>query len=328
MVIISKVIVLFLYLQVFRGGLRIFVFGILIIIVLIFLHNYKKIKIMTNSNHRFNWRKEPKDKRDVKSLRHLGVKDLLPRVYNLPIEIPIYDQHNIGSCTANSASVCYDFEFADMKSGHEFHPSRLFLYYNTRMIEGTTSEDNGAFIRNTFKSMNKYGMCPEHLWPYKEKKFAVHPTPEAYTEAQNNTIIKYSRVPQTISAIKKTLVSGAAIAFGFNVYESFEHNDWSKNKIMPIPKPKFEKSFGGHAVAIVGYDDDIACCKIQNSWSSSWGDKGYFWMPYELITSKECSDFWCIESIKNSNAPMNYEPNKITEFFSILWNKIKLFFDL
>ena len=39
---------------------------------------------------------------------------------------------------------------------------------------------------------------------------------------------------------------------------------------------------GGHAVAAVGYDDQRygGALRIINSWSQSWGDGGYFWVPY------------------------------------------------
>ena len=51
---------------------------------------------------------------------------------------------------------------------------------------------------------------------------------------------------------------------------------------------------GGHAVVAVGYDDFKACLIVRNSWGPSWGDKGYFYLPYDYITPSFAADFWQI----------------------------------
>ena len=51
---------------------------------------------------------------------------------------PVYDQGQLGSCTANAISGAIEFD--QMKQGiTAFMPSRLFIYYNERVIEGTVS---------------------------------------------------------------------------------------------------------------------------------------------------------------------------------------------
>ena len=63
---------------------------------------------------------------------------------------------------------------------------------------------------------------------------------------------------------------------------------------------KDEKCLGGHAIMAVGYDDDKKVFIIRNSWGVEWGDKGYFYMPYEFILNKDlCSDFWVIQRIRD-----------------------------
>ena len=59
---------------------------------------------------------------------------------------------------------------------------------------------------------------------------------------------------------------------------------------------------GGHALCIVGYDDNIAggVFKIANSWGKEWGDSGYFYMPYDFILNGDCaSDFWTIKKVRD-----------------------------
>lgn len=38
---------------------------------------------------------------------------------------------------------------------------------------------------------------------------------------------------------------------------------------------------GGHAVAVVGYDDRAGALLLRNSWGADWGDQGHAWLPYD-----------------------------------------------
>ena len=87
---------------------------------------------------------------------------------------PVYDQGQLGSCTANGIAAAIEFD--QRKQGNkEFVPSRLFIYYNERVIEGTVSQDSGAQIRDGVKVVAKLGAPPETDWPYNIAKFAQKP---------------------------------------------------------------------------------------------------------------------------------------------------------
>jgi len=262
-----------------------------------------------------NWKKGPEDSRDFKSVRHLAAPVSLPAVFELPLQIPIYDQEDIGSCVANSACACYRFESAQIMGNFDFNPSRLFEYYNARKLQGWEKEDSGAYIRDGFKAMNKWGLAKEDLWPYRTSDFAKEPNSQVYSDGLNNVIVKYAAVQQSETVIKQTLLSGAAVSFGFNVYSSFMYGSWTSNDpaIMPIPK-KNEQMLGGHAVTIIGYDDSKKSFLIQNSWGTGWGNDGKFWMPYSfLLNSTECDDFWAIESIKSTDPVNPVNPTPVSD---------------
>ena len=57
--------------------------------------------------------------------------------------------------------------------------SRIFIYYNERVIEHTVNEDSGAMIRDGIKTLAKQGVCTEKRWPYNIKVFTKKPTPAA-----------------------------------------------------------------------------------------------------------------------------------------------------
>lgn len=270
-----------------------------------------------------NWKKGPKDERDFKSVRRLTAPVKLPVAFELDKQIPIFDQGNVGSCVGNGSCESYRFESAQLIGKFDFEPSRLFVYYNARKIQGWEKEDSGAYIRDGFKAMNKWGLAKEELWPYRDNLTSVIKTPTdiVYQDGLNNIIVKYATVQQTENSFKETLLSGAAICFGFTVYSSFMSGNWDTSTgVMPIPK-KSERIEGGHCVIFIGYDDAKKCFLCQNSWGTGWGQKGKFWMPYSFALNPDmCDDFWCIETIKIAGEPV--DPNPPTPPIEIDWKSV------
>jgi C1A family cysteine protease len=208
---------------------------------------------------------------------------------------PVYDQGQLGSCTANAIAAA--LEFNRRKEGlADFAPSRLFIYYNERVMEGTVGSDSGAQIRDGIKSVANIGAPPETEWPYDIAKFAAKPPAPAYADAKLDRALHYMRVVQVLSQMQGCLAAGFPFVFGFTVYESFESQAVASTGLMPMPGPG-EKKLGGHAVMAVGYDNAKRLVTVRNSWNTTWGDKGYFYMPYEFILSPNASDFWTVRSV-------------------------------
>jgi len=265
-------------------------------------------------NRILNWKRQPKDPRDFKSTRHLTSPIQLPTAFELD-KIPVYDQLQAGSCVGNGCCESFRLEAFQLTGNYDFDPSRLFVYWNARNEDGSTNEDAGTYIRSGFKAMNKHGLCHEKLHPYDDALSSVikKPSKDAYEDGLKNVTVQYAAVNQNEYDIKATLVSGAAVVFGFTVYNSF-FGSWSNSTgIMPLPK-KNEGIAGGHCVIIVGYDDAKKCFKCQNSWGNNWGIGGYFWMPYSfLLDPNQADDFWAIQSIKLDSgvSPVPPKPSEI-----------------
>ncbi len=247
--------------------------------------------------NKYGWVPDKDDSRDF--IRKYTYNKKNPRV-DLRDKCPeIYNQETLGSCTANAIAAAYQYDEIKQNTSNVFVPSRLFIYYNERDMEGTVNNDSGAQIRDGIKSVNSIGVCPETLWPYDIGKFTEKPNAKCYDIAKNNTSIKYERIKHDFDHMQDCLAAGYPFVFGFAVYESFESEKVANTGIMPMPSRK-EKMLGGHAVMAVGYDDDRGVFIIRNSWGSNWGDNGYFYMPYEfIIADKYCSDFWTIKKIRD-----------------------------
>ncbi len=255
--------------------------------------NYKK----------YGWKIDSLDKRDhfYTPLAYLGKKGYNDKDgVDLRKQCPgVYNQLELGSCTANAIAAAYEFDEIKQNENNIFVPSRLFIYYNERNMENTVSTDSGASIRDGIKSINRYGVCTEQLWPYDISNFTNKPSDECYTEAKKHISVSYKRISQDLLDLKACLEEGFPFVFGFVVYESFETEDVAKTGMMTMPE-KTDNPLGGHAVMAVGYDDSKKVFIVRNSWGSEWGDKGYFYMPYKYITDIDlCSDFWTVRKVRD-----------------------------
>jgi C1A family cysteine protease len=247
----------------------------------------------------YGWNRDLPDGRDYMYAAPLEVLAKLPSKVDLSDKCPeVYNQGQLGSCTANAIGAALEFDQMKQRKKDPFTPSRLFIYYNERAIEGTISSDSGAMIRDGVKSVNQLGAPPENDWPYVIEKFRNRPPKKAFTAALKNQAVLYQRLTQAESQLKGCLASGFPFVFGFVVYESFESPKVAKTGDAPMPRAG-EAQLGGHAVLAVGYDERRQRFLIRNSWGPDWGKKGYFTLPYPyMLQATLSSDFWTIRSVE------------------------------
>ena len=227
----------------------------------------------------------------------------LPRRYTLPVEMlpEVFHQGAIGSCSANAIAAAIHFE---RKRQHlpeaRRVPSRLFIYFNQRVILGTVDQDSGAHLRDGIKVVASHGDCFESgiaAWPYNTRRLKSKPPRECYRMARTDRVIGYKRVKQTLSQLRGCLASGFPFIFGITIFESFESHKVARTGKVPMPGAA-ERMVGGHAVLAVGYDDDAQVFLVRNSWGTQWGKDGHFTLPYAYVTHKRLAgDFWTIRAV-------------------------------
>lgn len=222
----------------------------------------------------------------AKKFRSVHAPIAIPPMVDLRSKCPsVYDQGELGSCTANGIAGAIQFIKPALM------PSRLFIYYNERSIEGDVDQDAGAQIHDGIKSVQKQGVCAETEWPYAVADFRLKPTEKCYEDALVNVLTDFLSI-DTLGEIKQALANGNPVVFGMAVFPAFESPEVASSGVVPMPADD-EEPIGGHCMLIVGYDDSKNAFIVRNSWGAAWGESGYCHIPYSYIQNY-ASDFWSI----------------------------------
>jgi C1A family cysteine protease len=248
---------------------------------------------------RYGWRPDLPDHRDHIYLANQRGSAQLPPIVDLRSSCPpVLDQGELGSCTAHALAQAHLYCQMREAGGYDSLPSRLWIYYQERAKEGTIESDSGAQIRDGIKVLAAMGAPPEDLWPYEPARFSQEPPQTAQEAASAHQVTSYSRVDQTLFHLRHCLSVGFPFVFGFTVYPSFETDAVAQTGIVPMPG-KGESPLGGHAVMAAGYNDSKRHFLVMNSWGSSWGQGGFFELPYDyLLNPQLADDFWTIRIVE------------------------------
>lgn len=255
----------------------------------------KKVKPRTfDDKFSFQWKPDKIDTRDYK---YTVTPKASPNIVDLrSFCSPIENQGSLGSCTGQA--IAGAIELLNKRNRKPTDVSRLFIYYYERLLLGTVNYDSGAYIRDGIKATNHYGASLESYWPYNIRKYRHEPITEAKNDALNRKVTRYERLTN-LNGFIDALSNGYPIIMGFNVYTSFMSNGVARTGVMPYPNTKRERLLGGHAVLIVGYNKTKKVLIARNSWGTGWGDRGYFYMPFDIIKPSMSDDYWIIKSVNN-----------------------------
>jgi len=250
------------------------------------------------------------DKPDPRDHRYGAVHglepSLPPRVDLRPQLPPCFDQGALGSCGPNSGDGLMCFLYPEL--AHTGF-SRLHIYYNVRLKEGTVDQDSGVETRDVLAVLMLSGAAPESDWPYDVARFKEVPPEAVNTAAEQYTLASFSRLVAEQEMLS-CLAAGFPFLLGFECFASIDSEDLARTGVMPFPNAS-EALVGGHDVLCVGYDLNFKSSDefkrsgldpsrvadqallIRNSWGTSWGDAGHFWMPLPYASNPSTGgDAW------------------------------------
>jgi C1A family cysteine protease len=263
---------------------------------------------MSTHGYVYNQKKNEQDQRDFKFMVSLAEDGVL----SLPVKFdlrktgcvpPVLDQLALGSCCPNELSNAMKFclkkkiQETDANPKTLFQPSRLYMYYFARIVDGSSVlEDTGITIKGGMKAIQKYGCCTEVLLPYDITQFTRRPSIKCCMDARRHSLnFQYLFVDQTLDLIKQAILL-CPVVLGILIYETFESENCIETGKIPMPNIETEQLLGGHCVALYGWNDENKTFLMMNSWGTTVGDKGYFYIPYDYVLDNNLA--WDLVTIK------------------------------
>ncbi|XDD60051.1 C1 family peptidase [Leptospira sp. WS58.C1] len=232
-------------------------------------------------------------------ISHRGLSSSMDLSQYMP---PVGDQGQQSSCVAwSTAYATKSFqEYMERKDrgwklsdssgspnySNIFSPS--FIY---NQING--GRDNGSLISDAMRLVVEKGAAPWSSMPYNERDYLRRPSQDAFNAASAYKAKEFLRIRQTDpTELKNQLSLGRPVVAGIIVYENFMNL-----KGREVYKEGVGKTYGGHAITIVGYDDSKGVFKFINSWSTQWGDNGYGYIDYRWFTKVCQSAFVLVDDV-------------------------------
>ncbi len=175
----------------------------------------------------------------------------------------IRHQGNQGTCAAQTVTAIKEFqEKKDVGLTNSLSPQ---FVYNLR----SNYPDEGMYGRDVMKILTNNGICLEVTYPYGtiEPKDSIDN--RAIEEAKRYTIKGYARV-SSIDGLKESLFKNGPCYISFPAYNNTGQFWIQRDEDTPL---------GGHAVCVVGYDENGFI--IRNSWGLSWNRNGHTIYPYD-----------------------------------------------
>lgn len=211
------------------------------------------------------------------------------------------NQGSIGSCTAWAIAygamsiLAYD-KFGQNMNNAKRSPS--FVYNQT--YENEEYDGGGAVTYKVLNFVSCNGSCSWNSMPY-TTNFQVTPNGDQKFDGGLNTV-SYGRLQdrKDVNSYRSAIYYGYPVVIAFNMSQAF-YDMWNSNGIW---KENYSISANeGHACCIVGYDDQKKMFKAMNSWGTSGGDNGYFWITYDLIQAGCIREAYVLSNINPCKNP-------------------------
>lgn len=180
--------------------------------------------------------------------------------------------------------------------------SRLAVYYLSRelMVPKWTDRDEGTYISTACDVLRRFGVCAEADWPFDRTKINQPPPWSAMRRAYMNKIQAFYRITSTgtarVAEVARCIQAGLPVVYGTQVGSEWSYYRGDIDRIPPLSIPKNPQ--GGHATILIGTKNGLFIG--ENSWGTSWGSDGFYYIEPKVIASSLSADFWVME---NANDP-------------------------
>ena len=244
----------------------------------------------------------PPDQYNAIPLAPSPFSGLLPAIVDWSSKMPVPgDQGQQSSCVAwavgyalKSYQEAMERNWPLAQFNHQFSPA--FIYNQLR-----TSCNSGIVISNALNLIHAQGCASLAMMAYDPYSCDLLPNATQRNEAAQYTIDSWARVNQAdLLAVKEQLAGGYPVVLGLHLDKDFERLSSSN----PVWGSNNSEYTAFHAVCAVGYDDYKQAFKAINSWGANFGDKGYFWITYNLFPLRCVEAYVAYDDLEALNVPI------------------------
>ncbi|MFY0604600.1 MAG: DUF4384 domain-containing protein [Flavobacteriaceae bacterium] len=177
-----------------------------------------------------------------------------------------------------------------------FSPS---FVYNQIKFKGDYNCKRGSYIADAMKLIKNNGILKLNQFNYNQKSCTSTPSSYLMKNAKRNTIYSFERLSKWgdqsnsfVRKVKKAISEKNPVVIGMNIKKSFYRAKGYWNTYG-------SQSIGGHAMVVVGYDDNKygGAFEILNSWGTLWGNSGYIWVKYSDFKMYTNSTFVMVDNV-------------------------------
>ena len=200
---------------------------------------------------------------------------------------PRLNQGRQGSCVGwasaySARSILHARATGENPQSAAFSPA--FLYNQIAL-----TNCQGAYLMEALENMKSVGSLPFREFTYNETSCSNSPNSSQKSDASSYKIRGYNRLSKggynykvDMAGIRQNIAQGAPVVIGMQVGGSFMTRMYGQSDWKPTNSDKSLRGFSGHAMSVIGYDDNRngGSFQIMNSWGNQWGDKGVAWVKY------------------------------------------------
>jgi C1A family cysteine protease len=199
--------------------------------------------------------------------------------------LPVQSQGPRGTCLAFSVTAAHEHARAADEGLEDL--SEEMLFWAAKEIDG--DREDGTSFESAAQALRETGQPREEHWPYdgtRNIRALSYSPPPAALDPRNLKRARLREIPPTLDAIRDELADGRVVAIGIELWDDFA---LPVNGHLETPDPA-ELNGEGHAVVVVGYDEQRQALLLRNSWGQRWGrdghaSTGYDFVPQHLIAA-------------------------------------------
>ncbi len=149
---------------------------------------------------------------------------------------------------------------------------------------GTDNCENGGYLNDVADYLETSGTAMQFYYPYTQADGTCSSAQSGWRNAAvklNSWQLLDSGAVTNVNDIKTAVYTYGPVVTSFEVFSDFYYYSTGVYSVTPGSTDE-----GGHAVVIVGWDDNAGAFIVKNSWGTGWGMNGYFEIAYSELTGQ------------------------------------------